>query len=87
MNVECSIICSLPHTDLWHAEGKIAFPCNLQFNPLALELSAQFALHWTLDLNGNPLLCMFVADDLVLLDFSVSRCSLTKAIFLCQKVI
>jgi hypothetical protein len=48
---------------------KLPFLCNLYFNSLALELSAQFTVHKTLDLNGDPLLCMFFADDLVILDF------------------
>jgi hypothetical protein len=33
------------------------------FNPLVLEINAEHTLQKTQDLNGHPLLCMFLAND------------------------
>lgn len=56
-------------------------------NPSEPELSAQFFLQKIQDLNGYPLLCMFLFDDVNGCPvFSASHCALTVVQFWCQRV-
>jgi hypothetical protein len=43
---------------------------SIPLDSLALQLSAQCNLQKTWDLNGHPVLCMFLADDLGVVHFS-----------------
>jgi hypothetical protein len=59
----------------------------MHINPLVPELSVQCTVQKTRDLNGHPLVCMFLADDFRQhLIFLESQCTFTKAIFQRQRV-